>query len=424
MKKNLICHVWPAKHTSMWRWNVSQLLRRMSTFNGHRFVAIAVDEQSVSADEVIKAFQGTVEPNDFLIYRNDPKLGEVVAFEDLMRRVESVDSDRVTYYFHFKGVKYSDAELRQNKVHTWSEVMYSTLLDYPGIVEDSLRKHAMTGAFLKSGNRFGQLPPSWHFAGTYFAFRNDAVFSKDNWHHITPMWWGTEEWPGRMFQRDDVDCLLHEGVAPTMRMYDRQYWKRQVNEKWHRFQVEHASLKRRCQYREVLDTIRAIGCKRVLVTGPQRSGTMIASKILAHDLGVSHIDETAFDTHDFQRFHDKARNSPQFVMQCPTMAPYVHLIPGVLVVWMHRDLQDILRSQRRIEWQPFEQVEKDRYFYHGSHEAAAIKTNAWTRFQRIAIGERAFDLDYDSLQDHPLWIDKEHRVSFAERQTHQEYPSA
>ena len=413
--RNLIYHIYPRKHTGMWRWNVAQLLRRFSIFNGQRIVSIVTDDSTVPVEEVRRMFPAGV---TFHQFPNDSKLGEVVSFETLLKSVENIDQRQITFYGHAKGTKYSAVELLNNKVHTWSEVMYSTLLDYPGIIEDSFRKHAMIGAFLKSGNRFGELEPSWHFAGTLFWFRNDAVFAKNDWNRISPMWWGTEEWPGRMFKREDVDCLLHAGTAPDMRMYEPKYWKRIINPLWNTFQVEHASLKRNCQYDEVIDSILAIGFKRILVTGPQRSGTMIASKILANDLGLPHIDETAFDTHDFQKFHDKARNLPRFVMQCPTMAPYVHLIPGVVVVWMHRDLQDVIRSQRRIEWQPYEQIEKDRYFYHGTNEAATVKANAWTRFQRITLGERAFDLDYESLSMHPLWVEKSGHSNFKERQTY------
>lgn len=405
----------------MWRWNISQLLRRWDAFNGQKVVSVVTDNNSVAFDEVKKMFPSN--GVTFFNFPNDNMLGEVVSFETLMNCVENIDHRQVTFYAHAKGVKYTREQLRSNMVRQWTRVMYSAMLDYPKLIESSLRTKAMVGAFVRKGLGFGVLPPSWHFAGTFFWFRNDAIFGNDDWTHIPRAWWGAEAWPGIVCPHHELmDHLILEGSTPTMRMYTKKYWLETIDDLWREFQIKHAKAKLPRSYSEVLSYLRASGVSRVFVTGPQRSGTMIASKMLSHDMGLPMIEERAFGTHDFQRFNDLALQSGKYVMQCPTMAPYVHLHPDAHVVWMHRDLGDILVSQRRIGWGEFERIEKDRYFSDDNQGSAEGKLQSWERFQRVQLGDRGIDLQYDSMLGHPMWISEDKRINFADRQTTTVYP--
>ena len=137
--------------------------------------------------------------------------------------------------------------------------------------------------------------------------------------------------------------------------------------------------------------------------------------MLAADLKIPFVSELDFDTYNHDGFMKLIEG--RGVFQCPTMSAYAHLLPFP-VVWMRRNLPDILRSQERITWGEFEQLEKDRYFYHGSEPAAVVKTRAWESHQRITLAEHAFDLDYESLKGHRLWIDPEGWKKFGSRQTY------
>jgi hypothetical protein len=410
--RNLLYHLYPTKHSDIWKWNVSQLLRRMDCFNGQKIVSICTDDKTVSFEEARETFQGTV--TNFIHSPNDPSLGEVVNFYELLKRIENIDPRQIVMYLHAKGVKY-DKDTK-HMVHRWAEVMYSNMLDYPHVVEDSLLSHPFCGTFLKSGNAFADLPPSYHFAGTFFAARHSYLFDKPNWHQIPRHWWGTEAWPGIVCPKSEADCLLMEGLAPTMQLYSRKYWKNIVNPIWREWQIKHASLHRHCSYNEVLNTLRLLGTKKMVISGPQRSGTMITSKMLAKDLKIQRLDEMDFNTYDFNKFKSILDTKKEFVIQAPTMSAYLHLFPYT-IVYMRRNLQDILRSQKRIDWDQFEQLERDRYFDHTRRPSAVIKTEAWEGFQRIDLGERAFDLDYESLKSHPMWVDPEKRKGFGPRQT-------
>ena len=412
--RNLVYHIWPARRNpGVWQWNVSQLLRRMDSFNGQRIVSVVTDDETDSIDAVKKSFQGTVK--DFFHFKNNPTLGEVVSFEELMDRVDNIDPRQITFYGHAKGTKYKPKQ--QIMVKKWTESMYSNMLDYPELIEDVLRTKTIVGTFLKIGNAFGPLPPSFHFAGTFFWFRNIKVFSKEQWKHIPKLWWGTEAWPGIICHQDEVACMLEQGTAQNMQLYAQNTWRNRLNAVWEKWQIQHAKLHRLNSYSEVVKSLKLLNKKQIIVTGPQRSGTVFTANVLAKDLGLPLVEETAFDTHNLPKFMEIVNNKSSYVMQAPGMSPYVHTLTKPVIIWMHRNVKDILRSQIRIDWtNKHEKVETDKYFTHDSVPASTIKTDYWERFQRHLLEDRAYDLDYESLKDHPMWVDKEDRVNFGERQ--------
>jgi hypothetical protein len=419
IKRNIVGHIWPTKN-GVWRTSVAYILRRADLFNGQKIISVVTDDSTDKLADVKAAFAG-MKQVDFLHFKNNPVLGEVVSFEELLHRVESIATNELTYYFHAKGSKYRPGE--QPMVKHWVDVMHANMLDYPSLIEDSLRSHAICGTFIKSGNQFGGLDPSWHAAGTFLWFRNAAIFGSTLWRRIPKTWWGTEAWPGIVCPREHADCLMMEGMAPTMQLYRRDYWKNEVNPKWLAWQVYNCGLHRHNSYSEVFNTLKLTNVKKIVVAGPQRSGTMIAAKILAHDLKLPFHSEIEFDTHDFMKFMKLIQSKESFVVQAPSMSAYVHQLPCT-AIWMQRSHQDVLRSERRIKWGAEEQLERNRYFTREHGSSAAIKHEAWERFQRIELGERAFDLSYDSLSTHPLWVPEDGRKEFGPRQTKPEYPNA
>ncbi len=155
--------------------------------------------------------------------------------------------------------------------------------------------------------------------------------------------------------------------------------------------------------------------KRVLVTGPQRSGTTIATKMLAADLSLPCLLEESFDTMDVAKFFAVAAGN-EYVLQAPAMSAFCHHLPDTTVVFMRRKLTDILASQQRIRW-TYGAIECSRYFRSNNEHPACIKYHFWDTQQKALLGHRAIDLEYESLRTHPLWLDKEKRVHFDSRRT-------
>ena len=160
----------------------------------------------------------------------------------------------------------------------------------------------------------------------------------------------------------------------------------------------------------------------ILVTGPQRSGTTIAARILAHEFGYCYVDENSIYTH-LPQFAKMFLDSGTFVVQAPALC-YVADTLGATVVIMRRNIDDIHKSEERIGWRSWEngenvRVEKAKYVSRfglsvASDNIARMKYVCWDVYQRSNCV--CFDLDYDSLCVHPLWKEQGERASFGAKQ--------
>lgn len=164
----------------------------------------------------------------------------------------------------------------------------------------------------------------------------------------------------------------------------------------------------------------------ILVSGPQRSGTRIAAKIFAADTGHRYIDENGFGIYDEYKFRVILQQR-KIVVQCPPMSHIIHEVAtdDTLVVFMIRDLDDIVASERRINWTigPYKELANyglprqaaRRYRQHGG-QVAPLKYAYWWGTQRAQV-PHYLELEYESLSAHPLWVPKERRANFKARQT-------
>ena len=180
---------------------------------------------------------------------------------------------------------------------------------------------------------------------------------------------------------------------------------------------------------EAVERIRQENKTEILVTGPQRSGTTIVARILAHELGLDYVDEDDIDIDDYDKARAVMRRG-NVVLQAPGLCHIADLFETVVLV--KRPVEDVAASQKRINWR-YEGYEKDKYRELLKHNPwlpisqglldgfpiAVIKYHYWQKWQRKEI-ERwfglALEVDYDSLEGHPLWVPREQRLDFARRQ--------
>lgn len=156
--------------------------------------------------------------------------------------------------------------------------------------------------------------------------------------------------------------------------------------------------------------------RAVIVTGPQRAGTRIAAKMIAHDTGFEYVDERDYHTDSLGHFVGFL-NRARVAIQAPTMCRYAHYfgdIRNVAIVLMRRPLDEIVASQKRIKW-GYERVELMRYERMNGN-IAQVKYDYWDRFQKARI-VNAFEVEYHDLEAHPLWLPPEERQEFGPFQT-------
>jgi hypothetical protein len=162
--------------------------------------------------------------------------------------------------------------------------------------------------------------------------------------------------------------------------------------------------------------------ERIFVTGPQRSGTRICAKMIAHDIDYEFFDETQINMDSFYNFSSLLETKQKYVIQCPTLCRYIHFFASEdnAIVLMRRDVKDILKSQKRIKWSK-EWLELIRYD-RNEGIISKIKYDFWEKNQRKQI-KNAFEIEYDSLKKHPLWIGKKERENFFPMQIEKNSPT-
>lgn len=158
---------------------------------------------------------------------------------------------------------------------------------------------------------------------------------------------------------------------------------------------------------------------KIVVSGPQRTGTTICTKMIAADTGHECLLEESFSGEnfwgDFENLYKTLLSDKKVVCQVPSLSPYVHLLPeNVAVIFMMRHSNDIRASEKRINWQD-QQRQLERYF-RTEGEAHHVKYEVWDKYQKPHI-KNCFEIPYGSLEGHPLWIEKDKRKDFGPRQT-------
>jgi hypothetical protein len=157
--------------------------------------------------------------------------------------------------------------------------------------------------------------------------------------------------------------------------------------------------------------------KRIVVTGPQRSGTRIATRMIAMDTGYRYVDEGEFLVHNDELWR-LILAGEGIVVQSPGMLKDVvdNPPPGIFVVLMRRSLDDIHASADRIRWEEHLKGNTSELAKFGlaSGDSASVKYDYWGKRSKSFPYQ---ELDYESLRGHRLWVEKEHRRNFGPLQT-------
>lgn len=150
----------------------------------------------------------------------------------------------------------------------------------------------------------------------------------------------------------------------------------------------------------------------IIVTGPQRSGTTIGAHIISAELGYQYIDESQILVEDLEKARMFLAGSG-VVLQAPGLCHAAHEF-GCPVVIMRRACEAIRASQQRINW-IYESHELEKYGLSESPEGIAeVKYRTWDTRQKSQC--LSFNLDYESLANHPLWVEQKGRKTFGVRQ--------
>lgn len=229
VRRNLLYHIYPMKNNrGIWQWNLDQLIQRIDLFTGKRIVGIVHDNLSDSPEEVKDYLHGYVD--NFVILKNNKKLGEGITYESMMERIESFDINEITFRAHAKGVSKNVNNLPWIK--KWIEIMYAVCLDDWQFVKSQLGEFAVVGPF-RCHKRMGGA--SWFFSGAFYWFRNRDVFQR-NWKLLQGQRVGIETWPHDMFWMNETGCLFND---ETDSLYEDDYINEEVWPKYRKWLKGH-----------------------------------------------------------------------------------------------------------------------------------------------------------------------------------------
>ena len=150
-----------------------------------------------------------------------PELQEVATFLPMMERI--IREPGITFRCHAKGATHADDAAAS---HKWRDAMAAACLDYPELVDCCFATGAnIAGAFRSHGLWAFPGYHNWHFAGTWFWFRNERARRLD-WRNVHPNFMGVEAWPG-LFPLGESRCLFFDN-ANTAHLYDNEFWRTNI----------------------------------------------------------------------------------------------------------------------------------------------------------------------------------------------------
>ena len=142
--------------------------------------------------------------------------------------------------------------------------------------------------------------------------------------------------------------------------------------------------------------------------------------MIANDLDYTYIDEYRIDMDSLYLLSYYLELDEKLVIHCPVLCRYVHNFSSEAnaIVLVRRNIEDIVRSQNRIGWR-WEKLELMRYD-RKSGTISKIKYDFWEKCQKNLI-VNGYEIRYENLCSHPMWISFSDRKEFLPDQVDLEY---
>lgn len=211
-KRNLAFHLYPHREHKGWIGHLRRIAESGTKFNGKKVFGIALDEDTIPAEEVLMHLPLGSSP--FFVL-NDPRYREMTTFGRMLRELQSDDPHEATFFAHNKGITHPG----NVNIASWNEMMYATCLDFPNAVNEVLRDYPVAGTFNKVGAGFK--PGSWsdwHYSGSFLWFRHVPLF-KQGWQNGDCDWYGVESWPSIVYRPENAGTIFLKGPIPLLDVY-------------------------------------------------------------------------------------------------------------------------------------------------------------------------------------------------------------
>lgn len=140
----------------------------------------------------------------------------------------------------------------------------------------------------------------------------------------------------------------------------------------------------------------------IIVTGPHRSGTTIIAHMIAYDTGKEFLDEANINHIYVRRIPDLFKEKRNIVLQAPYALPWASILSNseTAIVLVKRNISDIEKSAVQSKNKRGKKISRPAFSPKQAHEL-------WSHIKRFI--HNPFEVQYESVKDHPLWISKSER---------------
>ena len=148
--------------------------------------------------------------------------------------------------------------------------------------------------------------------------------------------------------------------------------------------------------------------ERIVVVGPQRSGTKIAANMICCEIGYSLVMHHYMPPNE--NGLNKFRAESSIVLHSPGFFKFrkdIQDTDAMIFVW--RELDDIRKSEERFNM-PVKIKHYDTIYNISLASDAKSKQDMWSDEHKDL--KNAFNIRYEDLKDHELWANKDERSKF------------
>lgn len=224
MKRNLIYYICPISSNNDWKMNIDFLKKYIDVFNHKKIITVSSGGNMTDFQDVVDYFDD--KNATFIKIQNDQKLGEVIPFMEMMKKIKSFDKDEITFYAHTKGVSpryHNNNQKKLNNKRIWRNFLYHFNLNDVERVDEVLKNHTSCGC-IKRNFKLGDTNAKWFYAGNFFWFNNEKIFSNPNWNVIRLNRMGVEGYMGEKYI-SSTGCGLFGDDLPTNIINFEHQWR-------------------------------------------------------------------------------------------------------------------------------------------------------------------------------------------------------
>ncbi len=200
----------------------------------------------VDRDCEFKIVENLIDPTRAAFRGMQGGLQEAAHFGSMLQDLKTTDPETITLYCHAKGSTHADADAPS---HKWCDAMATACLDFPQLLDCVFQSGKnIAGAFrVHAGWGFPGYH-DWHFAGSWYWFRNSRA-SELGLQDCQPVFYGTEAWPGA-FPKDEGFCLFKDNTT-SGELYQNDFWRDSIapSLKWWQKSLKKQGLMPLCESR-------------------------------------------------------------------------------------------------------------------------------------------------------------------------------